>query len=269
MKTQVFLLRHPVDNVNKSSGATFSLPAHTQAEEARWRGPGAWTSEDDLLDDKALEIIASIKSKPHSNMQQGILAFHVQQQDQRKAVPPIDISKRLVEPHAAPSWTSDASSPNDLESSTDSHTKTTESAQTPPHHIKSVPCGKKILVAFMFPAVDVVDKGSRRDTVITDVLIRDSSSVLDVTDRSLRLLAGCSAVEYKYYTWMLLMLWAVLHESGCFITVLFLLVCFQENLYTILLKSINYIIHNQNVTSCEVFYLLLIFLKILRQLAYQ
>ena len=35
--------------VNKLTGTTCRLPAHTQAErETRWRGPGAWTSEDDL-----------------------------------------------------------------------------------------------------------------------------------------------------------------------------------------------------------------------------
>ena len=40
-----------VNFVNKSTGATFSLPAHTQAEkEIRWRGSGAWTSEDDFVD---------------------------------------------------------------------------------------------------------------------------------------------------------------------------------------------------------------------------
>ena len=97
--------------VNKFTGATFRLPAHTQAEkEARWRGPGAWTSEEDLLDDKALEIIANIKSMPHSNNGRGVLAFHVRQQNQRIPMPPIDISKRLVEPYVAPSWTNDASS---------------------------------------------------------------------------------------------------------------------------------------------------------------
>ena len=96
--------------VNKSTGATFNLPAHTQAEkEARWWGPGVWTSKEDLLDDKALEIIASIKNKPRSNKGRGILAFHVQQQKDRKPMPPINISKRLVKPYVAPSWTNDPS----------------------------------------------------------------------------------------------------------------------------------------------------------------
>ena len=112
--------------VNKSSGATFSVPAHTQVEkEDRWRGPGVWTSEDDLLDDKALEIITSIKNKPRSSKGRGILAFHVQQHDQRKLMPPIDISKRLVEPYVAPSWTNDVSSHQMIFSSPLTHTKTT------------------------------------------------------------------------------------------------------------------------------------------------
>ena len=44
--------------VNKLTGTRFSLPAHTQAEkEARWRGPGAWTSEDDLLDEEWVTFV--------------------------------------------------------------------------------------------------------------------------------------------------------------------------------------------------------------------
>ena len=51
--------------VNPSSGRTSSLPAHTEAEKAdRWRGLGAWTSEDDLLDDQALKIIHGIAARP-------------------------------------------------------------------------------------------------------------------------------------------------------------------------------------------------------------
>ena len=46
--------------VNKSTGVTFRLPAHPQAErEDRWLGPGAGTKED-LLSAQVLEITASI-----------------------------------------------------------------------------------------------------------------------------------------------------------------------------------------------------------------
>ena len=45
------------------------LPAHTPAEkEETWRGPGAWTSQEDLLDAQALEILAGINTRPYTNM---------------------------------------------------------------------------------------------------------------------------------------------------------------------------------------------------------
>lgn len=49
--------------VNPSTGRTLRLPAHTENTD-RWRGPGAWTSDDDELDDEARQIIAGIGRQP-------------------------------------------------------------------------------------------------------------------------------------------------------------------------------------------------------------
>ena len=47
---------------NPSTGKTLRLPRHTEEEEAaRWRCPGAWTSEDDLLCPRALRIVEAIQ----------------------------------------------------------------------------------------------------------------------------------------------------------------------------------------------------------------
>ena len=47
------------------SGGTVSLPPHTEADEGQhWRGPGAWTSQEDLLDAQAVEILAGIDDRP-------------------------------------------------------------------------------------------------------------------------------------------------------------------------------------------------------------
>ena len=51
--------------VNPSTGRSLRLPAHTKEEEAgRWSGPGAWTAQDDLLDEQAQRIIAGISDRP-------------------------------------------------------------------------------------------------------------------------------------------------------------------------------------------------------------
>ncbi|MPC85145.1 hypothetical protein E2C01_079907 [Portunus trituberculatus] len=47
---------------NTSTGKTLRLPHHTKEKAAeRWRGPGAWTSEDDLLSVRALRIVEGIQ----------------------------------------------------------------------------------------------------------------------------------------------------------------------------------------------------------------
>ena len=47
--------------VDGSTGRTLRLPVHTNSEEdGRWRGPGAWTSDDDELEEEDLEILNSL-----------------------------------------------------------------------------------------------------------------------------------------------------------------------------------------------------------------
>lgn len=57
------------------------MPVHDEADiDGRWRCPGAWTSDDDVLDDQALTIIAGLNRLPPLIPATSVLADHPQQE---------------------------------------------------------------------------------------------------------------------------------------------------------------------------------------------
>lgn len=66
--------------LNSCTGKTLTLPAHNEAETpGRWCSPGAWTSDDDVLDDQALTIISGINMFPSLTPAPPVPANHHQQ----------------------------------------------------------------------------------------------------------------------------------------------------------------------------------------------
>lgn len=60
-----------VTSVNTTTGRTLRLPAHNKTlESGGWQVPGAWTDDDDKLDEEDLKILSSL-SCPTSYKKEG------------------------------------------------------------------------------------------------------------------------------------------------------------------------------------------------------
>lgn len=113
--------------VNRSTGSSVRLPAHTKEEaEGRWSGPGAWTAEDDALDDQALKIIDGISCRPFKAAQERSdirrsrkqqqwrpVAFILPDDKQSPAMPQLDSA--VPADHLLPAFSSRSAPTRDLE----------------------------------------------------------------------------------------------------------------------------------------------------------